>query len=57
MDKMFKIIILIVKMMLFVVAIIEHATNNATLFVFAIVIHFAIVCYECYECYQFFHRK
>ena len=50
-------IILIVKIVLFVVAIIEHATNNATLFVFAIVFHFAIVCYECYECYQFFHRK
>ena len=57
MNKPQKIIIFIIKIVLFVVAIIEHATNNATLFVFAIVFHFAIVCYECYECYQFFRRE
>ena len=47
-------IILIVKIVLFVVAIIEHAVNDATLFVVVIVVHFVVLCYECY---QFFHHQ
>lgn len=55
MDKMFKIIILIVKMMLFVITLIEHVENDVALFdIVVIVVHFVVICYECY---QFFRRE
>lgn len=52
---MFKIIILIVKMMLFVITLIEHVENDVALFdIVVIVVHFVVICYECY---QFFRRE
>lgn len=55
MDKMFKIIILIVKMMLFVITLIEHVENDVALFdIVVIVVHFVVIYYECY---QFFRRE